>query len=72
MPSINLDVNNHTEQNKEENDNPEQKPPTLTDHLNKKLLNSFLTRINSGDSSFNQMFNNNTNVDSTSNKDDFA
>lgn len=41
-----------------ESETEEQTPPTLTDHLNKKLLSSFLNRINTEGSNFSQMFTN--------------
>lgn len=69
MPSIEPQ-NNIEEQNNE--GEPEQKPPTLTDHLNKKLLSSFLTRINSEDSNFTQMFKNDENSSNGTNEADFS
>lgn len=72
MPSINFQTNTSTENNTDNVDGEEQKPePTLTDHLNKKLLNSFLNRINSGDANFNQLFNS-ANPSENKNGEDFA
>lgn len=56
MPSIEPQSTNGQEN--VDSENQEQKPPSLTDHLNKKLLSSFLTRINSDNSNFNPMFHN--------------
>lgn len=72
MPGIDETKRVENQENKVET---EEKPPSLTDHLNKRLLNSFLNRINSGENSFNNIINeakNNEEINNRSNQDDFA
>ncbi|GLV40469.1 hypothetical protein CBL_04270 [Carabus blaptoides fortunei] len=57
MPGIEQESKEITNKDNNDQEQEEVKPLTLTDHLNKKLLNSFLERINSNDSQINRMLN---------------
>lgn len=57
MPGIDQETKEIINKDTNDQEQEEVKPLTLTDHLNKKLLNSFLERINSNDSQINRMLN---------------
>lgn len=57
MPGIDQETKEINNKDNNDQEQEEVKPLTLTDHLNKKLLNSFLERINSNDSQINRMLN---------------